>query len=170
MYVKKAIEEHNQLYDILHYFTDGNCYEFTDILNVVIKDNKIKETLIDECIQLEQNLYNNIIDKKILTDLKTKELINTLLSGYSGENKIFMHPIPNLIFTRDIAVCIGNTILITWSSKDVRKRENVLAKYIFKYYKAFSEFRIYDFHTNHSNLSIEGGDILVFNKDIVFIN
>ena len=38
--------------------------------------------------------------------------------------KIFKNPIPNLIFTRDIAVCIGNTLLITWSKKDVRKRKH----------------------------------------------
>ena len=169
IYVENALKEHNALYDILDHFTNGNCYEFTDLLNVVIEDKLIKEELIDECISLEYDLYNNTIFKKALLNLETTDLIKTLLSGYNQGSKLFTHPIPNLIFTRDIAVCIGNTVLITWSSKNVRKRENILSKYIFTYYKAFSELNVYDYHSNHPDLSIEGGDILVFNNDIICI-
>ena len=169
IFVEKAKLEHQGLYDILHYFTDGNCYEFIDLLNIVISDNKIKENLIDECIKLENHLYKNKISKKLLIKLNSKDLIKTLLSGYNGNNKIFSYPIPNLIFTRDIAVCIGKTILITWSKKDVRKRENLLAKYVFTYYKLFKNFNIYDFHSNYKNLTIEGGDILVFDNKTICI-
>ena len=169
IYVKNAVKEHKALYDILHYFTDGNCYEFTDLLNVAISDDAIKNNLIDECINLEQKLYNNSVSKETLSNLDSKNLIEVLLSGYNKNTKIFSHPIPNLIFTRDIAVCIGNSILITWSSKNVRKRENILAKYIFSYYKPFSDLNVYDYHSKHPNLSIEGGDILVFDNDIICI-
>ena len=169
IYVKNAVKEHESLYDILHYFTDGNCYEFTDLLNVVISDDAIKNNLINECINLEQQLYDNNVSKGVLSKLDSKNLIKVLLSGYNEESKIFSYPIPNLIFTRDIAVCIGNTILITWSSKNVRKRENILAKYIFTYYKPFSDLNVYDYHSNHSDTSIEGGDILVFKNDTICI-
>ena len=37
--VEKAQQEHEQLYDILHHFTDGNCYEISDILKIVLKKN-----------------------------------------------------------------------------------------------------------------------------------
>ena len=169
IYVKNAVKEHESLYDILHYFTDGNCYEFTDLLNVVISNDAIKNNLIDECINLEQQLYDNNVSKEVLSKLDSKNLIKVLLSGYNKESKIFSYPIPNLIFTRDIAVCIGNTILITWSSKNVRKRENILAKYIFTYYKPFRDLNVYDYHSNHSDTSIEGGDILVFKNDTICI-
>jgi len=169
IYVKNAVKEHESLYDILHYFTDGNCYEFTDLLNVVISDDAIKNNLIDECINLEQQLYDNNVSKEVLSKLDSKNLIKVLLSGYNEQNKIFSYPIPNLIFTRDIAVCIGNTILITWSSKNVRKRENILAKYIFTYYKPFNDLNVYDYHSNHLDTSIEGGDILVFKNDTICI-
>ena len=66
IYVKNAIKEHSALYDILHHFTDGNCYEFTDLLNVVIENTSIKNKLIDECISLEQELYSNNISKDLL--------------------------------------------------------------------------------------------------------
>ena len=35
-------------------------------------------------------------------------------------------PLPNLIFTRDIAVAIGSKIISTWASKKVRNHENKL--------------------------------------------
>jgi len=167
--VDKAQQEHQQLYDILHYFTDGNCYEFIDILKVVLEDNTLKAKLIDECYLLEEEIYKNIIDKSILHSIDNSTFIEVLLSGYHKEKKIFTHPIPNLIFTRDISVCIGNTILITWSKKDVRKRENILAKFVFSHYAAFKNMKVYDFHKHHPGLSVEGGDILVFDQKRICI-
>ena len=115
--VNKAQQEHQELYDILHYFTDGNCYEFIDILKVVLENNSLKNQLIDECCLLEEEIYKNVVDKNILHNIDNSTFINVLLSGYYKEQKIFTHPIPNLIFTRDISVCIGNTILITWKKR-----------------------------------------------------
>ena len=66
IYVSKAITEHNALYNILHHFTEGNCYEFTDLLSDVLKDKNIKNNLIDDCINLDKILYNNNISKEIL--------------------------------------------------------------------------------------------------------
>jgi len=167
--VDKAQQEHQQLYEILHHFTDGNCYEFIDLLNVVLKDDFIKTKLIDECCILENEIYKNVIDKDMLNKIDINGLVNILLSGYNKGQKIFTHPIPNLIFTRDISVCIGKTILITWSKKDVRKRENILAKFIFSYYPAFKDMNIYNFHERHPELSVEGGDILVFDQKRICI-
>ena len=169
MHVSKAEKEHNALYNILHHFTDGNCYELIDLLKVVLNDVKIKESLIDECINLELALYKNLIDKQKLYSLEPSEIVNVLLSGYYKSEKCFSYPIPNLIFTRDIAVCIGNSILITHSKKHVRRRENILAKYVFKYYKNFKSMNIYDFGEMFPDLSIEGGDILIFDSKRICI-
>ena len=50
-----AFEVRQQLYDILHYSTDGNCYEFVDLLKVVLQNDNIKLLLIDECVQYSKN-------------------------------------------------------------------------------------------------------------------
>ena len=167
--VQKAKKEHQQLYDILHYSTDGNCFEFIDLLKVILSDSNIKNELIDDCINLEKELYNRAIDKVDLENLGISDLVATLLSGYYKNKQIFNHPIPNLIFTRDIAVCIGNTILITWSKKHVRRRENILAKHLFMNHNLFKNMEIFDFHSEFPDLTIEGGDILVFDKKRICI-
>ena len=167
--VQKAKKEHQQLYDILHYSTDGNCFEFIDLLKVILSDSNIKNELIDDCINLEKELYNRAIDKVDLENLGISDLVATLLSGYYKNKQIFNHPIPNLIFTRDIAVCIGNTILITWSKKHVRRRENILAKHLFMNHNLFKNMEIFDFHSEFPDLTIEGGDILVFDEKRICI-
>ena len=165
----KAKEEHESFYNILHTFTDGNCYELIDLFNFVLKDDDIRKLLIDECITLEYNLYKTKIKSKDLYKLSVKDLCKTLLSGYLSEKQIFKHPIPNLIFTRDIAVCIGKTILITSSAKEVRKRENIIAKYTFTYHPIFKDYKVFNFQELYPELNIEGGDIIIFDNKNIFI-
>ena len=169
IHAEKAQEEHEKLYYILHHFTDGNCFELMDLFKTIINDEKIKKSIIKECIAVEEKLYNNKIKLDKLINLTSNELIDVLLSGYYKNLKLFSYPIPNLIFTRDIAVCIGNTALITWSTKDVRIRENIIAKYVLSNHPLFKNLKIYDFHEKHPGLNIEGGDIIVFDKKRICI-
>jgi arginine deiminase len=95
------------------------------------------------------------------------EIIFTLLTGrdfHDNQIQYFTHPIPNLIFTRDIAAVIGNTLVLTWGCRAVRRRENIISKYIFKHHDQFKNLNIYNFHELHPNLSLEGGDIVVFGE------
>ena len=167
--LKNAQKEHEEFHSILHSFTDGNTYEFSDLFTYIIKDESIKTNLINECIELESKNYNNFIDFESLIKLESKLLVETLISGYLKNKKIFNYPIPNLIFTRDIAVVIGKVLLITWNKKNVRNRENILSKYVFSNFKGFKDMHIYDFHKKHPDLSIEGGDILILDKHRVCI-
>ncbi len=167
--LKNAQKEHKEFHAILHSFTDGNTYEFSDLLTHIMRNNSIKKNLINECIEFELKNYNNFIDFKELIKLESKLLVEALISGYLKNKQIFTYPIPNLIFTRDIAVVIGKTLLITWNKKNVRNRENILSKYVFSNFKGFKGMNIYDFHEKHPNLSIEGGDILILDKQRVCI-
>ena len=171
----RAANEHHQLSKVLSFFTEpDNTIEFTDLLHEILKNDFIKQKLIKECSELEFSSYNdNLNTKKFneLVNMTTDDLIHVLLTGSDLENQktYFNYPIPNLIFTRDIAAVIGNTILLTWGRRRVRKRENILAKFVFSYHEMFENVNIYDFHQNHPDLSVEGGDIIVFGGGAVCI-
>lgn len=167
--IKKAQNEHSQFVKILNHFTDGNTYYFTDLLNDIIKDKSIKENLLEECIENELKTYDNSINIKDFENINSQQLTETLITGYLNNNKIFTHPVPNLIFTRDIAVLIGKTLLITWNKKEVRNRENILSKYVFSYFIKFNNLKLYDFNKYYPELSIEGGDILILDQERVCI-
>ena len=76
--------------------------------------NLVKKNLIKKCINNELKTYNNQINLKKIQNLNLDLLVEVLITGYLKTEKIFTHPLPNLIFTRDLAVVIGKTILITW--------------------------------------------------------
>jgi arginine deiminase len=169
IYVPEAKTEHNQLNSILNHFTDENCYELINLLNIIINDSKVKKSLLKECANLEKELYNNSVDIQPLLSCNNNTLIEVLLCGYLNDDHFFTYPLPNLIFPRDIAVCFGNTILITWAKKHVRRRENIISKYIFTHSELFNDLNVFDFHSNFPELSIEGGDVLIFDDKRICI-
>ena len=173
---QRAANEHNQLTNVLSYFTDcDNTIEFTDLLYEILNDETIKKSLIDECCMLENDSYGNslnINEQSQLNDMHKDDLIHVLLAGSNIKNdslKYFKYPIPNLIFTRDIAAVVGNTVILSWGRRRARKRENILTKYIISYHPLFNDVQVYDFHDRHPHLSLEGGDVIVFGEGVICI-
>lgn len=129
-------------------------------------------------------LFDDIIDLRIAQ--KEHDLFTSVIKKFTGEDKCFellsmlkdvsgdfdlnsKHPLPNIMFTRDLGVSIGNSLIITWASNSVRNPENIIAKKIVKNHKVFSKSNIYDFHKNHPGLAFEGGDVTLINEEIVAI-
>ncbi len=106
-------------------------------------------------------------------------------SKYEVINKITdfeeLDPIPNLIFTRDIAVTVKGHVIITKANKTARFRENFLTRLIFSSHPVFRRLkadgktinlnRVDKFPPNKKGetISIEGGDVMVLNKDYLLI-
>ena len=172
----RAANEHHQLTNVLSHFTGADqTIQFTDLLHEILDDEIVRKQIIDECCTLENQSYDHQLDstqKVELNEMSVDNLIHVLLSGSDTDNderSYFKYPIPNLIFTRDIAAVIGNTILLTWGRRRVRKRENILIKYVVENHPVFADVIAYDFHRNHPNLSVEGGDIIVFGEGAICI-
>ncbi|MBT5955793.1 MAG: hypothetical protein HOG97_03430, partial [Candidatus Marinimicrobia bacterium] len=154
---------------------NDNTIQFTDLLHEILDDGDTRKGLIDECCFLEAESYNHELSnskKSELNSMNSDNLIHVLLSGsdiHNDEISYFKYPVPNLIFTRDIAAVVGNTILLTWGRRRVRKRENILAKFVIAHHPSFNDVNIYDFHQKHPQLSVEGGDIIVFGEGAICI-
>ena len=129
--------------------------------------------LFDDIIDLriaqkEHDYFTNIIKKFTGSD-KCLEL-NSLLNDVSKKfDRNLTHPLPNIMFTRDLGVSIGNSMIITWASNKIRNPENIIAKHIIKNHKLFSKCNIYDFHKNHPDLALEGGDVTLINEEVIAI-
>ncbi|MDP6685277.1 MAG: arginine deiminase family protein [Candidatus Marinimicrobia bacterium] len=168
-------DEHSQLVTVLKSYTgDNHTIQFCDLLMDVVDNNAAKSELLDQCLFLDSELYKTDIsmDKNMLLDLDSPQFLNVILSGRWKNDHIqpvLKWPLPNLIFTRDIAVMIGNTVLLTWAKRNVRKREMLLTKFIFQHHPLLKNIPKFDFHKFHPNLSIEGGDIIIFDDSTLFI-
>jgi len=172
----RAANEHDHLSSVLAHFTgENNCFQFSQLLKDVLDISNARETILNQCNNLETDSYDHPLTDAQFDELKkmtVDNLLHVLLTGEVAEEpgkKYFKYPIPNLIFTRDIAVAVGNTLILTWGRYRVRKRENILTKFVFKHHPLFINAEVYDFHESHPNLSVEGGDIVVFGEGIICI-
>ena len=168
-------DEHSQLVSILKTFTgDKNTLQFCDLLLDVLNNDSARSDLLEQCLALDNELYKCDLsfDKQMILDLDPFQFLNVLLSGRMNKNGVYHYlkwPLPNLIFTRDIAVMLGNTLLLTWGKRNVRKREMLLTSFLAHHQSLFEPIALFDFHKLHPDLSIEGGDIILFDESTLFI-
>lgn len=169
---------------------------FTNILKAFLgKENVLEtQTLIQEAlsadIESKRDMINKIIDyeelpatyKEMLFELPDNELAQVLISGYNPrDDRILFDPIPNFIFTRDIAITVNNYIVITKAAKEARFRENFLTRFIIWAHPIFGNLRKEGRIINLNNVelfppskrgekvSIEGGDVMIINQDYLLI-
>ena len=77
--------------------------------------------------------------------------------------------VANLLFTRDLAFSFGSTTVVSWNSKTARNQENILTESLFKSHPSLNESKVIFFHEEHPDLSIEGGDVMIFNNETILI-
>jgi arginine deiminase len=138
-----------------------------------------KRELIELLLNYEE-LPENYGDRFMEMDAKTFRDI--LISGYHEQDDfIYFDPIPNFIFTRDIAVTVNDHVIITKAEKEARYRENILTRYIFYAHPMFSQLReenrIINLNTvdlfppsrKGEYISMEGGDVMVIDGENLLI-
>ncbi len=173
-------EEHDIFTDVLRAFLGKeNVLEVRDLLAESTRDEESKYEVINKITDFEELPYSFI---PRLAGLSPEQLADTLITGYlEPEDRILFDPIPNLIFTRDIAVTIKDYVIITKANKSARFRENFLTRLIFSSHPVFRRLKA-DGKTINLNrvdkfppskkgetVSIEGGDVMVLNRDYLLI-
>ncbi|WP_421948419.1 arginine deiminase family protein [Phaeodactylibacter xiamenensis] len=182
VYLPQMQEEHDVFSEILkHFVGEDNVLETEDLLFEALEaaSEADKREMIEKIIDYEE-LPRSYED--MLLKLDNKALTETLITGYlQQEDMILFDPIPNFIFTRDIAVTVNDHVIITKAAKEARFRENFLTRYIFWAHPIFNalskEGRIINLNNvelfppsrRREMVSIEGGDVMVINEDYLLI-
>lgn len=181
VYLPQMQEEHDIFTDVLRAFLGNeNVLETRQLLAEAFSTaSETKLEMIEKIIDYEELPESYI---KLLYNLSDEDLADTLITGYlKQDNHILFDPIPNFIFTRDIAVMVNDHILILKAAKQARFRENFLARFIFLAHPIFKETREKGKIINLNNVdmfppskrgesvSIEGGDCMMIHKDYLFI-
>jgi len=174
-------EEHDVFTGILKAFLgEENVLETSKLLEEALStDDDSKMDMIDKIIDYEElpSSYKNI-----LAELSNEKLADVLITGsLDTVDHILFDPIPNFIFTRDIAVVVNDHIIITKAAKQARYRENFLARFIFWAHPIFRKVReagkiinmnnveLFPPSKKGENITIEGGDMMMIHKDYLLI-
>jgi arginine deiminase len=169
-------EEHQIFIDILSAFLgEENVLDteqmFLETLELL--DAKNREKLFNYIFELERLSSK---DKEILKSLSNEDLTYTLFTGVlQSENRTIFNPLPNYVFTRDIAVVVKDHLLICQPSKKARTRESVITRSICYFHPIFAncqkdnDAKIIDTTKIGEDCTIEGGDVMVFQDDYLLV-
>ncbi len=140
--------------------------EFLDEANVY--DERIRDSVINYLL----NFDNEAIIGKLMAGIRKDEIdykLKSLTELVNEDYPFICDPLPNLYFTRDPFVTIGSGISLNHMHTETRCRETLFAKYIFSSHPEFAEQQIPLWYHREETTSIEGGDILILDKDILAI-
>ena len=181
VYLPQMQEEHDVFTDVLRAFLGAeNVLETQTLLAEALEnDPTAKEELLKEVLIYEElpNSYKSMLDK-----IPNKSLAEILITGfYEKEDHILFDPIPNFIFTRDIAITVNDHVVITKAAKLARERENLLTRFIFWAHPIFQHLKkegrlinmniLEDFPPSKKGepVSMEGGDVMIIHPDYLMI-
>ncbi|WP_433827783.1 arginine deiminase [Actinoplanes sp. CA-015351] len=117
-----------------------------------------------------------------LRDLEPARLAGVLMAGLAHEEikpgagglvyemmdryDFVIDPLPNLLFTRDSSVWVGDRVAVTSLAMPARRRETTLTQAIYRYHPRFAAAPLlYDPALEH----VEGGDVLVLAPGVLAI-
>lgn len=153
-----------------------------------ISTPELKKAFLNDILD-ESNLNSAAVREAIfdyLYAMPEKEMVSKIISGIRKEDigifeaktlsdliksdyPFYMDPMPNLYFTRDPGACVGNGLNIHHMNTAARRREAILLRYMYNYNKDFAPEGSKLWYDYDDPYSVEGGDVLVLNKDTVAI-
>lgn len=170
-----ARREHRRMVAVLERFAE--VYEVRDLLVEVLERRDVRETLIQRMTDV---VPSDALARR-LGALPTEELVTLLIEGAEEEagpislalNEVgfSLPPVPNLFFTRDVGIVIGENAVIGSMRHGVRWSEELLIKALFRYHpKLESAGILYDgSEERRLNYTVEGGDVHPVRDDLLIL-
>jgi len=181
VFLPKMKQEHQIFSAVLSAFLgEENVLETEDLIEEAAAHHpEYRKELIEKVVQFEE-LPKHYLE--LLAALDNETLADVLITGYlEDEDIILFDPIPNFIFTRDIAVTVKDHVVITKAAKTARFRENLLTRFIFAAHPDFIVLKennqlinlndIEEFPPSKKGepVSIEGGDMMMVEGEYLLV-
>lgn len=148
----------------------------------------IREQFVDEFLEESKANVNGAYHhlKEYLLSLSSEQLVERLMEGIRKSDvqadikshlyeimedhyPFYLDPMPNLYFTRDPAAVIGDGITINRMNRGARRRESLFMDYIIRFHPRFAKQTVPVWFHRDYRFSLEGGDELVLNRDVLAI-
>jgi arginine deiminase len=181
LYGQVAREEHRRFQQLIRFIAD-DVYDLEDLLEEVLADEDTREFVVRDLAR--RNRLNRRLVSWLL-DQPSGKLAEILIGGILREEdgagdlpKFDLFPVPNLFFSRDPQVVIGEGVVISSMATQARRRESLLSKYVFEHHPALREEKSFfiDFMSDEPERpmgkklpTLEGGDILVPSRNVILV-
>ncbi|MEP6514494.1 MAG: arginine deiminase family protein [Parafilimonas sp.] len=169
------------------YFNSDKVLEVQHVLEQIVKDESVKLRLISAVCSYEESSHVTQQQLETIDDaaLLAKILISGILPASANatkEDQYIFPPVPNFIFTRDIAIMIKDHVLLSRMATTSRKRESLITKFLALFFLfkedtsrvmeviEDSDFFLYEERERKARfISIEGGDIMMIHPQHLIV-
>lgn len=170
-----AQREHRRFVAVLERFAE--VYQVTDLLRDVLAKREVREWLSAETTDVVPS--DHLAQR--LADLPPDELVPMLIEGVEeaagpigaalNEVGFALPPVPNLFFTRDIGIVIGDHVVIGSMRHEARWSEELLIEALFRYHPELASAGIlYDGAAERRiTYTLEGGDVHPLRPDLLVL-
>jgi len=173
VHVPQAQKEHDQLRKVLS--TTAEVGDLSDMLTDVLSSSDARAALL-KALQRVEDLSGAAVRR--LGGLEPADLVRAVVAGVmpgAASADLMLSPLPNLIFTRDLAAVMGPLLVVGNASKRARRRESLLTWALVEYHPWFKGAEVSQ--TSHSvrqgggafPKTVEGGDVLVISESLAVI-
>ncbi|HXF96597.1 MAG TPA: arginine deiminase family protein [Gemmatimonadales bacterium] len=170
-----AQREHRRLVAVLERFAE--VYEVRDLLTEVVCRRDARDFLVTRALEV---VPSDALAQQ-LAELEPAALVGLMIEGaleHPGplsralnEQGYALPPLPNLFFTRDVGIVIGEHTVIGSMRYGVRWTEELLIKALFTYHPLLENAGIlYDgSEERRNNYTLEGGDVHPLRPDLLVL-
>jgi arginine deiminase len=173
--LEQARREHHRFKAILGRFAE--VYEVRELLETIVDVEAVRAFLIERVMDvarsepLARRLLETPAAELIALFIEGREIEGGPLQQMLNEPSYELPPLPNLFFTRDAAVVVGEGVIIGSMRHRVRWTEEILMKALFTYHPLLRNAGIlYDgSDERRAGYTIEGGDVHVLRPDLALV-
>lgn len=171
----QARREHHRFKALLSRFAE--VYEVRDLLEEVFEQKDVRSSLIEKVMDVARS---EPLARQLM-ELPPTELVSLFIEGKPVEGGALqdllnvesyeLPPLPNLFFTRDAGMVVGEGVIIGAMRYNVRWTEEILVKTLFQHHPLLQNGGlIYDgSEERRAGYTVEGGDVHVLRRDLVLM-
>lgn len=166
----QAHHEHREMLDIFRVAMPdpANVFEIVDLIEFVFASADARLFFVERLIKRYPNKLITT-QREPLLELDAIALTRFAVDGqHAAIPELQLHPSPNLLFTRDLAAVVGDSIVVSQAALTARLRESILMETLIMFHPMFRGLKGNIIRIPDDD-SIEGGDILVASADLVLI-
>ena len=189
-YLKKAQEEHDAFAQVLRERGIEVLY-LDQLATEALATDALREQFVDDMLANSKQGTRRVTEtlRLFLLALPTNAMNPKMMAGVRKAEftlppehhqqlhdmvekdyyPFYLDPMPNLYFTRDPAAAIGQGLTINKMHWPARRRESLFMRYIIDHHPRFAGKNVPVWYDRHENYSIEGGDELVLNREVMAI-
>ena len=146
-----------------------------EFLERFIKEGKVTNVSLRDAIVKHFESFktnNEFVDAMIAGVMKVEvepKWDNTIESHVlqHDDYPFYLDPIPNILFQRDPISSVFDGMNVHNMTKETRKREAIFYDYLLQHHKEFKDIKR-NIDIDHEG-NMEGGDVLVMNKETIFV-